>query len=154
MKEMNSKSPLLLIILLIILCGIGYWVFISNKSAEPVQVLSPDNYEQGTTISLYEKLPPSFPKELILGNLDFKKASVLNLPSGKTQTSLVYISKENSTRISEIYKFELIKQGWAVVSDVPNERLSTVTANKDGQLLIVTAVKEGDSTLITFQYEK
>lgn len=136
------------------MCGIGYWVFISNKSSEPVQVLSPDNYEQGTTISLYEKLPPSFPKELILGNLDFKKASVLSLPSGKTQTSLVYTSKENGTRISEIYKFELIKQGWAVVSDVPNERLSTVTANKDEQLLIVTAVKEGDNTLITFQYEK
>lgn len=154
MKEMNSKSPLLLIILLIIFGGIIYWLLNSKKTSQPVQVLSPDNYEEGTTVSLYEKIPPEFPKDLILGNLDFKKSTVLRLPSGKINIKAYYESNEGVNLISDRYKFKLLETGWKVVANVEGDRLSNVTASKDGQVLIVTSVKEENNTLITFQYEK
>ncbi len=138
--------------LLVIIIGIFY---LSRMSIKPKAVFTPENYPTGTTVSLYDQVPPVFPADIILEDKELKYSGTVSTPGGKTQTTVSYISDKKAEDLVYLYKNFLSKDGWAV--DVKDLRHSNYILNlsKDDEAVLLTISLTRDlKPLLTFQYTK
>ncbi len=142
-----------LILFLIFICGLVF--LFKNSFSQEVQVVdSPEGFEEGTKLSIYDQVPPNFPKELILEEgITTTHASLLNLPDGRNQIKVSYISGKSLRELADMYKFSLIRNGWNPVVN-PGDDVVVVSAAREEDKFTATFVRGSGGTSVTFQYEK
>lgn len=130
-------------------------VFGLKKANSPYQVLTPENYPPGTTVSLYKGIPPGFPKGVILEKNEITHSDVVASTDGKKQMTVSYTSSKAMAEVVKLYKMSLYKDEWKLVVNATSEKVATIIATKEVEKIIITMVPatEGGTTL-TFQYEK
>lgn len=130
--------------------------FYFNYKPRPYSVISPDSYDDGTTVSLYKDLPPDFPQSLILEQVDLDYSGAVKMPDGKVKNTVSYISNKKSDEIGDMYRSSFPKDGWDFVRSDRNPGLVyIVEAAKDDESLIVTAAYLDDfRTMVTLQHDK
>lgn len=155
MENKNWFKYLITIIVVLIITGIFYFVVLRNLYTPPKQILTPDIYPSGTTVSLYDEAPSVFPKEVILENKTIKYSGTVAIPGGKTQTSVSYVSDNTMPAIVDIYMGALPNMGWEILAKTVDEKVSLLRASKGDEviLLSISPIKKGE-VLVTFQYEK
>lgn len=152
MSSMNKRNITILFLVVLVLGGL-YFVF-TKYEKKPYKIVTPDNYEAGTTVSLYKNIPPTFPTNIILEGKTLNYAGTVQGPDGKQKISVSYISNKSLEELSAMYSPSLEKVGWQI-SNKSESRLSiSILAKKGENKLIVTAgqVKPGE-VMVTFQYE-
>jgi hypothetical protein len=150
----NSKRYIVVILFLVILIGLYYLVGYLS-SPKPYEVLSPEVYEKGTTVSLYKDVPSSFPKEFILSNTKLDYSGELKIPNGKTQTTVSFVSNENLLYIINSYRASLSKENWSVGVESLTENAGILRVTKKEETVMISVVPiNSTETLITVQYDK
>ncbi len=126
--------------------------FVGNK---PYETLTPDSYEAGTTVSLYNKFPRSLPVEFVLSDFVFDSANEIKNPSGVTETTVSFTSLSSAIYIVNTYRMELIEKGWTVVVDSSAPEVMLMQVSKGDENFLFTLAATSKSTImITIQYEK
>jgi hypothetical protein len=158
--ENKSKTFLILGVVLVI-GGLFYFFYFKNLNSTPYQVLTPDSYDLGTTVSLYKNTPPNFPAEVILENKALSYSGTVTAPDGKTQTKVSYQSEKNISDILTMYKDSLPKSGWSVSVNSVSPNVAIFLASKGSESVLITIVTTKQigtakdmGALVTFQYEK
>jgi len=154
---MTNHSKLRYVVgLLFLLIVVVLYYLLNNYSGEkPYEVLTPDVYPEGTTVSLYKDVPKFFPKEFILANTTLDYSGKLETPNGKTQTTVSFVSNENILYIANSYRASLSKENWSVFIESLTENAGILRATKNSEVVIVSIVPiSPTTTLITIQYEK
>ncbi len=148
-----SKYFVFLILFLIFICGLVF--LFKNSISQEVQVVeNPEGFEEGTKLSIYDQVPSSFPKELILEDgITTTHASLLNLPDGRNQIKVSYVSEKSLRELADMYKFSLIRGGWNPVVNTGND-VAVLSGAKEAEKFIATFVRGSGGTSVTFQYEK
>jgi hypothetical protein len=148
----NSKLKYFFIVLATVLIAlISYFTY---KKHAPYKVYTPENYPAGTVVSLYNSVPPNFPKEVILENMPLKNSSLVKTAQGKTQISLSYVSGKEMNELFTIYRDKLIKNDWQVVDKTASPSSHLFVAENGGKTVIITISKDKDKTsLVYFQYQ-
>ncbi len=139
---------------LILLVGIFYLIdfLVANK---PYETLQPESYEVGTTVSLYDKLPRSFPVEFVLPDFQLDSANEIKTSGGVIETTVSFTSLSTLLYIVNTYRVNLAEKGWTVVVDSTAPEVMLVRASKEGKDFLVTLAMASKSTsMITIQYEK
>jgi hypothetical protein len=152
--QSEQKSKLLgffgLVVVVIIII-----LLVSKNSNSPYQVLTPEHYPPGTTVSLYKGVPPEFPKEVILENKEITKGDTVSLADGKKQVTISYISEKSVEEAAALYIASFENSAWKMVSNNTNPKVSTVHVTRNTERLIITIVpNQGVGAEVTFQYEK
>ncbi|MEK9179322.1 MAG: hypothetical protein AAB893_02535 [Patescibacteria group bacterium] len=151
-----KKSKYVLVVgIILILAGLFYFFNLKNSKVAPYQVLSPEGYEIGTTVSLYKNTPPGFPREIISENKELNYSGTVQAPDGGTQITVSYISDKNIPELVKMYKISLPKNGWTISESAVDDKVATISAFKTiERIIITTATAEDKGTMVTFQYEK
>ena len=158
----QPKSTLkYVLVIVVVLIFIGLVYFLKNSNNNPIQVLTPNNYESGTKISLYKNTPPNFPEEIILENKTLDYSGTVTTPEGKTQTKVSYKSDKSVSDILVMYKNSLSKNNWQVSVNSVTPNVANFRALKGGDSVLITiaTIKQIGTgkdigALVTFQYEK
>jgi hypothetical protein len=150
----KSKYSLGLFFLIVIILLV--FLFKSNKSINnPTQVLAPDGYPEGTTVELWENVPPDFPKEVIIENKKIDHADVVNSKDGKKQITISYTSDKAMPDLAGMYIASFENSGWKMMSNNISPLVATVFVTRNAEKLIITIVPAlGAGSTATFQYEK
>ncbi len=152
---MQNKSKYSWVIgIILIIIALIYLFNLKKEISEPVEVVSPEGYEEGTTLTMYEGLPPSFPRELLLEKKKLEFSNVLVLPSGKTQIHFSYKTDKNMMQVFDLYKYDLIGKQWKLITDANNPKVATISGSKETEKLIITIIAEEAGSSVTFQHEK
>jgi hypothetical protein len=139
---------------LLVLLALLYFLVSYLLKEKPYEVLTPDVYEKGTTVSLYNNVPSSFPKEFIQTNTKLDYSGELTTPSGKTQTTASFVSNESILYIINSYRSSLAKEGWSVGVESLTERAGILRSTKGEETVMLSVVPiNPNETLITVQYE-
>lgn len=148
------KYTFIIFIIILLLLGFFY-LFSLNLREKPYEVLTPDVYEVGTTVSLYQNTPPGFPKDLILEEKTLDYSGTVTVPSGKKQTTVSYISNKSMTELVDIYSNALPEKGWQIMAKSVYPKVSVIQAvKKDQSILLSIAPSKDGEVMITFQYEQ
>jgi hypothetical protein len=140
-------------LVLIFILGLAF-IFKDSSSNEVKVVQDPEGFEEGTKLSTYDQVPPNFPKELILEEgITTTHASLLNLPDGRNQIKVSYISGKSLRELADMYKFSLIRNGWNPVVN-PGDDVVVISAAREEDKFTATFVRGSGGTSVTFQYEK
>jgi hypothetical protein len=152
---MGNTSKLKLFVFVGLFIIIIFIIYLSYLSTRPKTVFTPENYPLGTTISLYERVPPIFPKEVILEDKELKYSGVVSKPDGKKQVTVSYVSDKDAEDLVYLYNNTLKKEGWEVnVKDLRHSNyVLTSTKDQDTVMLTISLNRES-KPLLTFQYEK
>jgi len=145
------------IIIVLVLLSLGFIYVFSVKigGEKPYQVLTPEVYEKGTTVSLYKNIPPDFPREVVLEDKTLDYSGTVTSPQGKTQITVSYVTDKSMQDVVDVYLGSLPGVGWKVVEKSVYIKVSIIKAIKGTQsILISIAPLEGRGTKVTFQYEK
>jgi hypothetical protein len=149
----NTKHSLAIgVIVVLAFFGVLYYL---NRPAQPYKVLTPDNYPEGTQISLYKNTPPTFPKGVIMEQTLPNYSGVVTTKEGKTQMTVSFNSDKKVEDILAGYKDTLAKEGWRVsVQDLRHSNY-VLTMLKGGDAVVLTiSLNRELRPLLTFQYEK
>jgi hypothetical protein len=151
--ENNSKLKLYVFVgLFIIIIGVIYLTYLSSK---PKVVFTPDNYPVGTVISLYERVPPMFPREIILEDKELKYSGVVAKPDGKEQITVSYVSDKEAEDLVYLYNNTLKKEGWDVrVKDLRHSNYLLTSTKAEDTVMLTISLNRESKPLLTFQYEK
>ena len=145
-----------IIIIILVLLSLGFIYVFSSKIAgeKPYQVLTPEVYEKGTTVSLYKNIPPDFPKEVVLEDKILDYSGAVTSPQGKTQITVSYVTDKSMQEVVDMYLGSLPGVGWKVAEKSVYIKVSIIKAFKGTQnILMSIAPLEGRGTIVTFQYE-
>ena len=152
--ENNSKSKYFVFIILILF---ALFIFYSPKIfvEKPYRTITPEGYPTGTTVELYTKIPPEFPKEVVLENKTLDYSGQLKTLEGKTKTTVSYISGQYILDLINLYVEGLPKVGWTVdnKSITPESSVLQVSKGEEKLIISITFIEDGRS-MVTFQYEK
>jgi len=152
MQTHSKIKYFLLPVLLLIILGI---YFFYQNIEQPYRLSNPESFEQGTELSVYKDLPPSFPKEFILGDVRPSYSGQLELPDGLTQTSVEFSHTEGVVYLVNTYRDVLFRQGWTVTVDTATREFGILRAEKNNFVVAVSiAPVSAFETLITIQYDK
>ena len=152
-KRLNKKMLLMSISVLIIVLAV--FIFVWAMRSKPYQVLTPNVYPEGTTISLYKNIPAGFPNDVILEDKTLDYSGTVQNPDGKKQTTVSYISDKNMSEITEMYASSLVENSWKISNSSKFEKVSIIQATKNTENLTITIAPIKDAkTMVTFQYEK
>lgn len=146
-----------IIIIVLVLLSLGFIYVFSSKIAgeKPYQVLTPEVYEKGTTVSLYKDTPPDFPKEVVLEDKTLDYSGAVTSPQGKTQITVSYVTDKSMQDVVALYSDFLPTVGWSITEKSVYIKVSIIKAFKGTQnVLMSIAPLEGRGTIVTFQYEK
>jgi len=143
------------VIIILLLVGFVYITSVGVFGERPYQVLTPEVYEKGTTVSLYKGTPPKFPEEVILEDKPLDYSGSVVSPQGKTQITVSYISNKTMNELVELYSQTLPSVGWGISEKSIYEKVSIIKTDKGDQsvLLSISPLEKG-GVLVTFQYEK
>ncbi|MDP2946687.1 MAG: hypothetical protein Q8N88_01095 [Nanoarchaeota archaeon] len=154
MQDKHKWAYIIIIIIVLILAGAVYLLNLKKAYVPPIEVLTPESYPAGTTVSLYDQAPSVFPKEVIFENKVLDYAGTVTKLDGKTQTSVSYVSDQIMQTIVDIYVGALPNVGWTITEKTIYEKVSIIQATKGNEsiLISIAPLKEGE-TKVTFQYE-
>jgi len=142
------------ILFLILLIGSFYLIdlLISNK---PYKTVTPDVYEKGTVVSLYDKLPKAFPVELVLKDFVLDYVGEVKNPVGKVDVTISFLSPSDVLYIVNSYRSKLSENGWKVSVDLVSKEVAVVIITKNNtEIMLSVATGEENGSIITIQYEK
>lgn len=130
---------------------LSYSVFLKEK---PYKVLTPDVYEEGTTVSLYKNVPPEFPKNVIAEEKVLNYSGTVSSPNGKKQITVSYVSDKTMSNLVTLYSEFLPKNNWELIARSVYEKVSIIQISKNERniMLTIAPIKDGE-TMVTFQYE-
>lgn len=127
----------------------------NNPYTTPTQVLTPEGYPEGTTVELWEHVPPGFPKEVLLENKKIDHADVVVSADGKKQITVSYTSDTAMPELAEKYITSFDDSLWKMMANNTSPKVATVFVTRGAEKLIITIVPlEGAGSTATFQYEK
>jgi hypothetical protein len=149
----KSKYSLGLSFLIVIILFI-YLFKTNNPYTTPTDTFTPENYPAGTTVELWENIPPEFPTGLILENKKIEHADVVSTAEGKTQMTVSYFSEKGMIELADMYKASLIAGGWKIEGNYASEKAATMLATKEAESLVVTIAPKESITTVTFLYNK
>ena len=154
--ETGNKNKLLPLSILIVLVVIGGLVYLFGfKITAPYKILAPDSYPKGTSVFLYNELPPGFPSEVILEGKPLNSSGTVATPNQKSKTTVSYISDETLTELMDMYKKNFTDKGWTIISNTVTKKTVVFQVQKGGKNLVLTLATLGDTQImLTFQYEK
>lgn len=154
----HSKVKIIVVLAILIILSGAYFAYpqISQfVDAKPYQTIPPEESGTGATISLYKDIPPGFPKEILEKSITLESSNTVVDSSGKTHITISYISDFSVSEASTIYLESLSKNNWTEVHPVPLPNLTTISAKRGSETLIITLTRARFSdSKITFQYEK
>lgn len=155
MENKHKLAYVVIIIIVLILTGAVYLLNLKKAYVPPTEVLTPESYPAGTTVSLYDQAPSDFPREVIFENKPLDYSGTVTSPDGKTQTSVSYVSDQSMQAIVDIYVGALPNVGWTVTEKTVYEKVSIIQATKGNEnvLISIAPLKEKE-VKVTFQYEK
>jgi len=140
------------IVLLVLLFSLYYLVGYLRRE-KPYEVLTPEVYEKGTTVSLYKNVPPSFPQEFMLLNSKIDYSGETKSSNGTTQTQVALISNDSVLNIINYYKTYLPEEDWLVSVETLKESIGVIRATKDNRSIIVSVITiDPTETMVTIQY--
>ncbi len=149
----HSKTKYFFVILLLALAGFVYFSY-TNKQ-QPYEVISPEGYDAGTTLSLYKNVPPSFPEEFVLSNTKVDYSGKIETPEGRTEMTVSLTSLQKLLDIINVYRSSLPAEGWTVSVKSATQQLGILEAVKGEKVVLVTVTPlNAIQRLITLQYEK
>lgn len=156
--EKISKSKYFLVFSFILIIAVLFYLFNLQKPEPPYQVLTPESYQPGTTVSLYKDVPPGFPGEVVLEDNPLNSSTVVT-GTGKTQMKVSYESAQKVAELLPIYEETLLQKGWTVFINSSSAKAATLVVTKDGKNVLITIAdskQAGTSfkSLVTFQYDK
>ncbi len=152
--QVNSKSNYFYIfILVVLLLGVGYFVYKNQESNKPFQVLTPTGYPEKTTVSLYKSFPPNFPKELILGDEQIDYSGTVSSPNFDNKVRVTYVSQKSSKEIIDTYTSVASANGWTIATNSVSQNIGVLKATKGEKTLIISAVPGTSGVKVTIQYE-
>lgn len=155
MEDKHKWAYIIIIIIVLVLTSAVYLINLKKAYVPPMEVLTPDVYPVGTTVSLYEEAPSVFPREVIMENKPLDYSGEVTTPDGKTQVSVSYVSDQAMQAVVDVYVGALPNVGWTVTEKTVYTKVASIKATKGEEniLLSIAPVKEGE-TKVTFQYEK
>jgi len=150
------KSKYSLVFSIIILIVVFVYLFKTNNPyTSPTQVLTPESYPEGTTVELWNNIPPEFPQGIILENKEIEHADVVTSLEGKKQITVSYTSEKSMSELAEMYMASIEKSEWALGANNVSPKVATILSTKGVEMMIITILpKEGGGTVVAFQYEK
>lgn len=150
----KSKYFLVFSLVLIILLAV-YLFNLKNPKNTPTQVLTPDSYESGTTVSLYKDVPPGFPEGVVLENKELNYSGTVASKDGREQITVSYFSSLGMSEAVELYKSSLGGKGWKVAVQSQSKTATvTLAVMKNEEIVVTFAPTPEKGLLVTFQYEK
>jgi hypothetical protein len=154
MENKNRLKYFLIIIIVLIITGAFYFIVFKKQDTPPEKVLTPESYPAGTTVLLYKEAPSIFPKEVIMENKVLDYSGTVTSPTGKTQTSVSYVSDQSMQAIVDIYVGALPNVGWTITEKTVYAKVSIIQATKGSEsiLISIAPIKAGE-VKVTFQYE-
>ncbi len=98
--------------------------------------------------------PGYFPKGIIAeGNTELKYSNE-EIPGGKDQTSVSFVSKDSPEEVMARYKTSLTAEGWVISRDGILEGRGILQAKKDGHILILSVNGTEEGTDVVFEYKE
>ena len=142
--------------------GLAIFVFILfiyffgvKEMERPYEVPVPESYPAGTNISLYQRAPQGFPKEIILEDKTLKYAGTVTSGGGKEQTKVSYISDKTVSSLTDLYLAVLQKNNFIISNKSVSLNVTVIKASRGEEKMIITlAPYKGSQVMATFQYEK
>ncbi|HEY4502865.1 MAG TPA: hypothetical protein VJC14_00285 [Candidatus Paceibacterota bacterium] len=151
--ENHSKARVLITLIILVGLGVGYFLYMESKKEKPYQVVEPESYEPGTTVSLYKSAPPGFPKDVLSGEV-LNYAGTVESPSGKEQITVSYVSNKTIGEALNAYSNSLPTKGWVITKELSYDNVGFLEAKKGEQSLLISASNEKeDLILVTLQYQ-
>lgn len=142
-------------VLLILFLVFGYFVYQKSfVNTNPKLTIYPESYPSGTKVSIYDKLPPSFPNGIV-SQERFHYSGEVILSTGRLQATVSYMTREDILPISINYKKTLLDNGWSMLQSNKSIDYFSASFGKGVENMIVTVgqIKNG-VYLVTLQYEK
>jgi len=152
---MENNFKLKSLVILVLVGFIIFVVYLSSQSVsnDPVVVMRPLNYPEGTTISLYKNIPPNFIDGIVLEDKKLETSQVV-ASNGKSQYNLSYVSQTQIAELVNMYKKSLSEKGWRISLKNHSPKVSAMSISKEENELFITFVQVEKGTNVTFQYEK
>ncbi len=149
----HSKSSHTFILLLILII-FGYVVYQKLSVPAPTKTIYPESYPSGTKVSVYDQLPPSFPKGIVSQDR-FHSSGEVTLSSGKVQSTVSYMTRDSILPVSVQYKKTLLDKGWQLSQTSTGADYFSASFSKGTETMMLTIghIKDG-VYLVTLQYEK
>jgi hypothetical protein len=154
MNQNNYKKNLSIffVCLLVLVAGV-YFYSKQGKVSQPHTIIPPQD-TNSPTISLYNDVPPPFPREIILEDRPLDYAGSVALPDGSTQIKVSYKSTLPLIDLASLYGSTLPKKGWNVLSNTISNIVTIITEKKSNKIIITMVQLQANEVLVTFQLDK
>lgn len=150
----NNSNLVYSVSVIVCIIIVGFF-FIKFNTPKPTQVLTPEGYPAGTTVSLYDTVPPQLPRDLMVENFPLEYSGVVASPDGREQVTVSYKSDSSIPEAIQLYQDTLNKNKWKAQGKADSYVYGTIIAVKDGKSALISFSIAGDlKTLVTYQYEK
>ncbi len=151
---MSNKSRYFIGATFLILLGAVFYFLNQVGAVKPTTILTPEVYEQGTTVNLYDEFPRGFPQDLLLGGYEVDYIGEVKNPNGSVDVSVTLFYRESLNNLINRYREMLTGKSldFRVESDNPEVSVFYVSKSKDLIILTISYLTDR-KTMVTIQYK-